>query len=61
MDNDQTQIFMDASGDQLDTIDVAGKPFQLQLRYRREYKPYEITLTDVQRINYSASETPRAG
>lgn len=57
--NDQTQIFMDANGDQLDTIDVGGKPYQLQLRYRREYKPYEITLTDVKRINYSASETPR--
>lgn len=57
--NDQGQIFMDANGDQLDTIDVGGKPYQLQLRYRREYKPYEITLTDVKRINYSASDTPR--
>lgn len=57
--NDQGQIFMDAAPDQLDTVDVGGKPYQLQLRYRREYKPYEITLTDVRRINYSASETPR--
>ena len=57
--NDQGQIFMEASGDQLDTVDVGGKSYQLQIRYRREYKPYDITLTDVRRINYSASDTPR--
>jgi ABC-type transport system involved in cytochrome c biogenesis permease subunit len=57
--NDQSQIFMESGGDQLDTVELGGKPYQLQLRYRREYKPYEITLTDVRRINYSASETPR--
>ena len=57
--NDQGSIFMNASPDELDTIEVGGKPYQLQLRYRREYKPYEMTLTDVRRINYSASDTPR--
>ena len=57
--NDQAQLFMGAGGDELDTIDVNGTPFQLQLRYRRAYKPYTVTLTDVRRINYSASDTPR--
>lgn len=57
--NDQGQLFMDANADQMDAIEVGGKSYQLQMRYRREYKPYEITLTDVKRINYSASETPR--
>ena len=57
--NDQAQIFMGAGGDEVDTVDVDGTPFRLQLRYRREYKPYTVTLTDVRRINYGASETPR--
>jgi ABC-type transport system involved in cytochrome c biogenesis permease subunit len=57
--NDQAQIFMGAGGDEVDTVDVDGAPYRLQLRYRREYKPYSVTLTDVRRINYGASETPR--
>ena len=57
--NDQAQIFMGAPADECDTVDVNGTPWRLQLRYRREYKPYDVTLTDVRRIDYSASETPR--
>jgi ABC-type transport system involved in cytochrome c biogenesis permease subunit len=57
--NDQAQIFMGAGGDEVDTVDVDGTSFRLQLRYRRQYKPYNVTLTDVRRINYGASETPR--
>ncbi len=48
-----------APSDVMDTIEVAGVPYKLQLRFHREYKPYEVTLTNVVRINYSASETPR--
>jgi ABC-type transport system involved in cytochrome c biogenesis permease subunit len=57
--NDQGQIFMGAGGDECDTVDCGGTPWRLQLRFRREYKPYNVTLTDVRRIDYSASETPR--
>jgi ABC-type transport system involved in cytochrome c biogenesis permease subunit len=57
--NDQAQLFMGAGGDEVDTVEVDGTRYRLQLRYRREYKPYSVTLTDVRRINYSASETPR--
>jgi ABC-type transport system involved in cytochrome c biogenesis permease subunit len=57
--NDQAQLFMGAGGDEIDTVDVGGTPYRLQLRYRRQYKPYAVTLTDVRRINYGASETPR--
>jgi ABC-type transport system involved in cytochrome c biogenesis permease subunit len=57
--NDQAQIFMGAGADEIDTVDVSGVPHRLQLRYRREYKPYSVTLTDVRRINYGASDTPR--
>ena len=57
--NDQAQLFMGAAADETDTVDVDGTPYRLQLRYRRQYKPYAVTLTDVRRINYGASETPR--
>ncbi|NBW86420.1 MAG: cytochrome C biogenesis protein, partial [Planctomycetia bacterium] len=57
--NDQAQLFMGSEGDECDTVEVAGRPWRLQLRYRREYKPYEVTLDDVRRVDYSASNTPR--
>jgi ABC-type transport system involved in cytochrome c biogenesis permease subunit len=57
--NDQAQIFMGSDGDECDTVEVAGRPWRLQLRFRREYKPYEVTLDDVRRVDYSASNTPR--
>ena len=57
--NDRSQLFMEAEGDVCDTVDTASGPWRIQLRFRREYKPYEVRLDDVRRINYSASETPR--
>ena len=57
--NDQQQIFAGAATDECDTVDGDGRPWRLQLRFRREYKPYNVSLDDVRRINYSASETPR--
>jgi len=57
--NDRSQLFMEAEGDICDTVDTASGPWRIQLRFRREYKPYEVRLDDVRRINYSASETPR--
>ena len=57
--NDQRQVFAGAEGDQCDTLNAAGRDWELQLRFRREYKPYTVRLDDVRRINYSASETPR--
>lgn len=57
--NDQGQIFAGAEGDECDTVTAAGRDWRLQLRFRREYKPYTVRLDDVRRINYSASDTPR--
>ncbi len=57
--NDQAQLFMGAGADECDTIDVAAKPWRLQLRFRREYKPYAVTLDDVRKLDYAASDTPR--
>ena len=57
--NDQSQVFGGSAPDELDTITVGGQQWKLGLRFRREYKPYSVTLEEVRRINYSASETPR--
>jgi ABC-type transport system involved in cytochrome c biogenesis permease subunit len=57
--NDQGQVFAGAEGDACDSVEAGGKDWRLQLRFRREYKPYTVRLDDVRRINYSASDTPR--
>jgi ABC-type transport system involved in cytochrome c biogenesis permease subunit len=57
--NDQAQLFVGAGADECDTVKTGGTDWRLQLRYRREFKPYSVKLDDVRRINYSASETPR--
>ena len=57
--NDQAQVFAGAATDECDTVEVDGRPWRLQLRWRREYKPFTLTLDDVRRIDYSASDTPR--
>ena len=57
--NDRSQLFMAGEGDICDTFEVAGEPWRLQLRFRREYKPYSVTLDDVRRVDSSASDTPR--
>ena len=57
--NDQGQIFMAAEGDRCDTVTAGDRPWRLQLRYRREYKPYAVTLDDVRKVDYAASDTPR--
>ena len=57
--NDQSRVFMSPEGDECDTVEAAGGRWKLQLRFRRDYKPYSLTLDDVRRIDYSASETPR--
>jgi ABC-type transport system involved in cytochrome c biogenesis permease subunit len=57
--NDQSQVFGGSAPDVFDTVAVDGRDWNLGLRFRREYKPYSVTLEEVRRINYSASDTPR--
>jgi ABC-type transport system involved in cytochrome c biogenesis permease subunit len=57
--NDFSQLNLTTAADECDSLAAAGTTWRLQLRFRREYKPYSVSLTDVRRINYSASETPR--
>lgn len=47
------------SPDVFDTVTAGDQTYQLGLRFHREVKPYWVQLQDVQRINYSGSDTPR--
>jgi ABC-type transport system involved in cytochrome c biogenesis permease subunit len=38
---------------------VAGTTYDLYLRFKREYKPYTLSLKDVRKDDYLASDTPR--
>lgn len=44
--------------DLLDTVDVGGKSYQFGLRFKTQYKPYALTLKDVQAKMYPGTETP---
>ena len=44
--------------DLLDTVDVGGKSYQIGLRFKTQYKPYALTLKDVQAKMYPGTETP---
>lgn len=57
--NDQGQLFFGVEGDRNERITVEEKDYELGLHFRREYKPYLVTLKDVIRTDYSGSETPR--
>ncbi|MFO1063410.1 MAG: cytochrome c biogenesis protein CcsA [Pirellulales bacterium] len=57
--NDQKQLFKDAPTDQNESVTVDGKTYALGLRFRREYKPYQVFLEDVERKNYEVSDRPR--
>lgn len=57
--NDAAQLYFKTEPDTLDKVELDGKSYEIGLRFRRTYKPYEITLENVQQINYSGTETPR--
>ncbi|MEM6692376.1 MAG: cytochrome c biogenesis protein ResB, partial [Planctomycetota bacterium] len=42
-----------------DKVSVGDATYDVGLRFQREVKPYWVQLQDVQRINYSGSDTPR--
>ncbi len=57
--NDRAQIYLERGKDIVDAVTIGSKPFDVALRYRREYKPYSVELEDVVRVNYSGSDTAR--
>ncbi len=41
------------------TVDVDDKQYEVSLRFKRLYKPYEVTLVDVQKNDYAGTNSPR--
>ena len=40
-------------------ITIGDKTYDVFLRFKREYKPYTLSLVDVRKDDYLASDTPR--
>ena len=41
------------------TVEIDGKKYELSLRFKRDYKPYAVTLLDVSKKDYAGTSTPR--
>jgi len=48
-----------ASGDEFDKVSDGKLDYQMGLRFARTAKPFWVQLSDVKRVNYTGSETPR--
>lgn len=58
--NDAEKLFSGGSfNDSFDIVSSGDKEFEIGLRYERVPKPYWIQLSEVRRVNYSGTETPR--
>ena len=57
--NDSAQLFAAMQPDEYEPVTIDGKPFELALRYRQERKPYDVLLKDVEKLDYSGTNTPR--
>ncbi|QDS88369.1 Cytochrome c biogenesis protein CcsA [Rosistilla ulvae] len=58
--NDAEKLFSGSSfKDSFDILEANDKEFAVGLRYARVPKPYWIQLSEVRRVNYSGTETPR--
>ena len=45
--------------EQIDTVEVDGKTYQIGLRFKADYKPYSLTLKDVQAKMYPGTQTAK--
>lgn len=45
--------------DRYEQVEIDSKPFEMAIRFRQQVKPYDVYLKDVERIDYSGTETPR--
>lgn len=57
--NDIAQLAATMESDRYETLEIDGKPFEMAIRFKQIRKPYDVFLKDVERINYSGTETPR--
>ena len=48
-----------ATSDFVESLKVGGVEWQMSLRFKRDYKPYEITLVDVRKDDYVGTDTPK--
>jgi ABC-type transport system involved in cytochrome c biogenesis permease subunit len=42
-----------------DQLEIGGQSYDFGLRFKREYKPYQVTLKDAKRENYPGSSKPK--
>jgi len=57
--NDRSSLTLGQSTDIPEEVLIGKTPYELALRYRRTYKDYRVTLKDVERLNYTGSDTVR--
>lgn len=57
--NDIAQLSAAMQPDEYETVTIDGKPFELAIRYRQERKPFDVLLKDVEKLDYSGTDTPR--
>ncbi|RMF44497.1 MAG: cytochrome C biogenesis protein [Planctomycetota bacterium] len=57
--NDLSQLTGGMQPDTYERVEINGKPFDLAIRFRQERKPYDVYLKDVQRRNYTGTDTAR--
>jgi ABC-type transport system involved in cytochrome c biogenesis permease subunit len=57
--NDIAQLTVSMQNDEYEAVTIDGKPFELAIRFRQERKPFDVHLKDVERMNYSGTETAR--
>jgi len=48
-----------ALSDTPQTLEIAGRPYRLELRFKRTYKPYTLHLTDFRHDRYLGTEIPK--
>jgi hypothetical protein len=57
--NDISQLTVGMQGDEYEQVTIDGKSYELALRFRQERKPFDVFLKDVEKMNYSGTETAR--
>lgn len=57
--NDIGQLTASMETDSYESFDIDDVPFEVALRFRQERKSYDVHLKNVERMNYSGTETPR--
>ncbi len=57
--NDIAQLTASMQPDEYERVTVAGQPIDLAIRFRQERKPFDVLLKDVEKMNYSGTDTAR--